>query len=104
MLALHGIAIPFEVGTGASDVTIGRVLTQQGCPLANFSESHSLETLATMPLYIIYCPVTLSLVPYALSCIGVDSDVPTKVSSTNDAESLVTILVEPSFISQVIKA
>ena len=42
-----------------------------------------------MPMHILYYSVTLSLVLDALSFIGVDSDVLTKVSSTVDAEPLV---------------
>ena len=53
-----------------------------------------------------YYPGTLSLVLDALSYIGIDSDAPKKVSSIDNAESLVlaslaTVLVKPSFLSQV---
>ena len=59
-----------------------------------------------MPLHIVYHPGTFDLVFDALSHIGVNSDVPKKVSSTDNDESLVltslaTIMVEPSFLSQV---
>ena len=57
-------------------------------------------------MHIVYCPGTIGLVHDALSCIVVDSNVPTKVVSTDNAESLVltslaTILVELSFFSRV---
>ena len=57
-----------------------------------------------MPVHIVYCPDILGIGPYdALSHIDVNSDIPTKVSSTDNAESLVltslaTIMVEPSFL------
>ena len=56
-----------------------------------------------MLVHIMYHPSTLSLVTNALSYIGVDFNLPTKDSSTVDAESLeiaslATIMVEPSFL------
>ena len=51
-------------------------------------------------MLIVHCPGTLGLVPNVLSYIRVDSDIPTKFSSTDNAEPLVltylaTIIVEP---------
>ena len=62
--------------------------------------------MSTMSVYISYHPGTLGLVFDALSCILVDSDVPKKVSSSDNAVSLVpaswpTIMVEPFFLTQV---
>ena len=62
--------------------------------------------MAITLVHILYHPGILGLVPNGSSHIGVDYNVPTKVSSTDNAESLVfasleTILVELSFLSQV---
>ena len=64
--------------------------------------------MATIPSYIINHPSTFGLVPDALLYIVVDFDIPTKVCSTENAESLVltcleTILFEPSYLSLVNK-
>ena len=54
--------------------------------------------MAITPVHIAYHPGTLSLVTDALLCIGLDFDIPKKVISTDNADSLVltslaTILV-----------
>ena len=64
------------------------------------------KNIATTLLYIMYYPGTLAFVHNASSYIGIDSDITTKVSSTDNAESFVlaplaTILVELSFFSRV---
>ena len=68
------------------------------CPLV--------KKLVTMLVYIVYHPDTLGLVSNVLSHIGVDSDIPTKLSSTGNTESLVLvylaiIIVEALFLSQI---
>ena len=62
--------------------------------------------MATTPMYIVYHPGILGLVPDSLSSRGVDSDVYTKVSYTDNVDSLVlaplaSILVELLFLSRV---
>ena len=52
---------------------------------------------------IVHHPGTFSLVPNALSCSVIDSDIPTTVSSTDDADSLAlaflaSILFETLFL------